>query len=116
MNSALRKRFRVLDQKVISNEWATLSKITLEYHRNNATLQKQVREIYDRGNGAVILLYDSDRRTVILVKQFRYPVFINGFEELFIEAPAGALDEAEPIERIRKEVEEETGYRITEIK
>jgi nudix-type nucleoside diphosphatase (YffH/AdpP family) len=74
------------------------------------------RETYDRGNGATILLYDPQRRTVLLTRQFRYPAFVNGHDDLLIETPAGLLDDASPEDRIRAEVEEETGYRVCNVR
>ena len=108
-------RVRVETVRVLSDDWYVLRKATFAFQRNDGTWQTQNREAYDRGNGAAILLYDPDRRTVILVKQFRYPAFSNGYDELLTEVPAGLLDDAEPEERIRSEVEEETGFRVTKV-
>lgn len=108
-------RVRVQRVETLSDNWYVLKKVTFDFLRNDGTWQTQIRESYDRGNGAAILLYDTDRRTVILVRQFRYPAYVNGADELLIEAPAGLLDEATPEARIRAETEEETGYRIGEV-
>lgn len=108
-------RVRIETVRVLSDDWYVLRKATFAYQRNDGSWQTQNREAYDRGNGAAILLYDPDRRTVILVKQFRYPAFANGYDDLMIEVPAGLLDDAGPEERIRSEVEEETGYRVTRV-
>ncbi len=108
-------RVEVRDVTVLSDDWYTLKKTTFAFQRADGTWQQQSRETYDRGNGAVILLYDPDRHTVVLTRQFRYPAFVNGHDDLLIEAPAGLLDEASPEERIRAEVEEETGYRVREV-
>lgn len=105
-------RVRVQEVKLLSDNWYVLKKTTFAFRRNDGTWQEQSRESYDRGNGAAILLYDLERRTVILVRQFRFPAFVNGADELLIEAPAGLLDDTAPAERIRAEVEEETGYTI----
>ena len=105
-------RVRVEDVTVLSDDWYVLRKTTFSYLRADGTWQRQSRETYDRGNGAAILLYDPERRTVVLVSQFRYPAFVNGHDDLLIEAPAGLLDDADPETRIRAEVEEETGFRI----
>jgi nudix-type nucleoside diphosphatase (YffH/AdpP family) len=109
-------RVRVLDVKVLSDDWYVLKKATFSYRRNDGTWQTQSRESYDRGNGAAILLYDEARRTVVLTRQFRYPAFVNGCDELLIEVPAGLLDHASPEDRIRAETEEETGYRIQDVR
>lgn len=109
-------RIRVEDVTVLSDDWYVLKKTTLSYQRNDGIWQRQSRETYDRGNGATILLYDPDRRTVILTRQFRYPAFVNGHDDLLIEAPAGLLDRAEPEVRIRAETAEETGYRVREVR
>lgn len=108
-------RVRIKEVTLLSDNWYVLKKATFLFRRNDGTWQEQSRESYDRGNGAVILLYDLARRTVILVRQFRYPAFVNGADELLIEAPAGLLDDADPAERIRAEVEEETGYSVRDV-
>jgi nudix-type nucleoside diphosphatase (YffH/AdpP family) len=108
-------RVRVREVRTLSDDWYVLKKTTFDFRRADGTWQTQNRETYDRGNAAVILLYDPDRRTVVLVRQFRYPCFVNGYDDLLIEAPAGLLDDAGPEERIRKETEEETGYRVREV-
>ena len=89
-----------------------LKKTTFDYQRTDGSWQRQNRETYDRGNGATMLLHDPVRRTVVLTRQFRLPVFVNGHDGMMIEAPGGLLEEASPEERIRAEVEEETGYRV----
>ncbi len=109
-------RVRVESVTVLSDDWYVLKKTVFSYRRHDGNWQRQSRESYDRGNGAVILLYDPERRTVILTRQFRYPAFVNGCDELLIEAPAGLLDDAGPEERIRAETEEETGFRIAEVR
>ena len=113
--SSIAARVKVKDVTVLSDDWYTLKKTLFEFQRTDGTWQEQSRETYDRGNGAVILLYDPERRTIILTKQFRYPAFVNGHDDLLIEAPAGLLDEASPEERIRAEAEEETGYSVREV-
>ena len=108
-------RVRVEEVITLSDNWYILKKTVFSYRRNDGTWQRQSRETYDRGDGAVILLYDEARRAVLLVRQFRYPAFVNGHDDLLIEATAGLLDNADPAERIRAEVEEETGYRIKDV-
>jgi nudix-type nucleoside diphosphatase (YffH/AdpP family) len=105
-------RVRIEDVTVLSDNWYVLRKYTIQFRRRDGTWQTQAREVYDRGDGAAVLLYDLDRRTVIVVRQFRLPAFVNGNDDLLIEVPAGVLDQAEPELRIRAEVEEEAGYRV----
>ena len=109
-------RIRVEEVKVLSDDWFILKKTTFAFLRSDGTWQRQSRETYDRGNGATILLYDPRRRTVVLTRQLRYPAFVNGHDDLLIEAPAGLLDAAEPEVRIRAEVEEETGFQVREVR
>jgi nudix-type nucleoside diphosphatase, YffH/AdpP family len=94
----------------------TLKTTTLEWRRNDGEWQTQHRETYDRGNGAALLPYNLARRTVMLVKQFRYPAYVNGCDDLLIEAAAGLLDNESPENRIRSEAEEEIGYRLRDIR
>jgi nudix-type nucleoside diphosphatase (YffH/AdpP family) len=93
-----------------------LKKTTFSFLRGDGPWQRQSRETYDRGNGATFLLYDLERRRVLLTRQFRYPAFVNGHDDLLTEAPAGLLDNASPEERIKAEVEEETGYRVSDVR
>jgi len=109
-------RVRVNGVTVLSDDWYILKKTDFSFRRADGSWQQQSRETYDRGNGATILLYDRVRRTVILTRQFRYPAFVNGHDDLLIEAPAGLLDNADPETRIRAETEEETGFRVREVR
>jgi nudix-type nucleoside diphosphatase (YffH/AdpP family) len=113
---SLTDRVRIREITTLSDDWYVLKKTVFDYQRRDGTWQTQSRETYDRGNGAAILLYDPDRRTVILTRQFRYPAFASGWTELLIEAPAGLLDDASPEARIRAETEEETGYRVQDVR
>ena len=108
-------RVRIEDSKVLSDNHYILKTTTFEWRRNDGSWQTQHRETYDRGNGATLLPYNRKQRTVVLVKQFRYPAYVNGCDDLMIEAAAGLLDNASPEERIRAEAEEETGYRLREV-
>lgn len=102
--------------EVLSDDWYVLKKTAFNYKRVDGSWQTMTRETYDRGNGATILLYNLERGTVILTRQFRYPTFVNGNPEgRLIETAAGLLDSAQPADRIRQEVEEETGYRLKNV-
>lgn len=105
-------RVRVHEVTLLSDNWYVLKTTRFDWLRNDGRWQRMDRETYDRGNGATLLPYDLAQRTVLLTRQFRYPVFANGHDDLLIEAAAGLLDNAAPEERIRAEVEEELGYRL----
>lgn len=112
----MNERVTIKNVEVLSDDWYVLKKTTFDYRRNDGIWQTQSRETYDRGNGATILLYNVAQQTVILTKQFRFPAYVNGLADgLLIETAAGLLDEASPEERIKKEVQEETGYQVTHI-
>jgi GDP-mannose pyrophosphatase NudK len=107
---------KIIDSKVLSDNWYVLRKITYEYSKKDGTKLTQSREAYDRGNGAVILLYNKNQKTVVLTRQFRLPTFVNGNETgMLIEACAGLLDKDNAEDCIRRETEEETGYKITDV-
>ncbi len=106
------ERVRITNQELLSDNWYVLKKLSFELMRRDGSWQAQTREVYDRGNGAVILLYSPVRRTVLLTRQFRMPAHVNGHSGFLIEAAAGLLDNASPEQRIRAEAEEETGYRV----
>jgi len=110
-------KVKILNTEILSNNWYTLKKITYEYLKSDGTLQTQTREAYDRGNGAAILLYNTKQKTVILTRQFRLPSFINGNSTgMLIEACAGLLDKDNPEDCIKRETEEETGYKVTHVR
>jgi GDP-mannose pyrophosphatase NudK len=110
------KNINILKTEVLSNNWYTLNKVTFEATQRDGTSITQEREAYDRGNGSTILLYNRQRGTVILTKQFRLPTYINGNPDgMMIECCAGLLDDDNPEECIRRETEEETGYKITAV-
>ena len=108
---------KIIEEKVLSNNWYVLKKVIFDYKSKQGEWQTQAREAYDRGNGATILLYNKENQTVVLTEQFRMPTYINGNESgMLIEACAGLLDKDNPEDCIRRETEEETGYRINEVK
>ena len=106
------ERVRVGEEKLLSDHWYVLKTTRFDYLRRDGRWQTMSRETYDRGNGAAILLYDPHRRCVLLTRQFRYPVFVNGHDELMVEVPAGVRDAASAEECIRAEAEQEAGVRV----
>ena len=108
---------KILKNEVLSDNWYVLRKLTFQHRLKNGSWVQQVREAYDRGNGATILLYNKTQKTVVLTRQFRLPTFINGNPEgMLIETCAGLLDKENPEECIRRETQEETGYKITDVR
>ncbi|MEG2079534.1 GDP-mannose pyrophosphatase NudK [Chryseobacterium sp.] len=102
--------------EILSNNWYTLKKVTFQIIKDNGETEVQIREAYDRGNGAAILLYNINSKNVILTRQFRLPTYINGNSTGFlIEACAGVLDNDNPEDCIKRETEEETGYKISKV-
>ncbi|WP_153799819.1 GDP-mannose pyrophosphatase NudK [Foetidibacter luteolus] len=109
-------KVKLLHTEVLSDNWYTLRKITYEYVSKDGSRQVHSREAYDRGNGAVILLYNKELKTVVLTRQFRLPSFVNGNPSgMLIEACAGLLDKDNAEDCIKRETEEETGYRISHV-
>ena len=111
------EQIKIIKEELLSDNWYTLKKYTYEILKQDGIRQIQTREVYDRGNGAVILLYNQEFKTVILTRQFRLPSFVNGNKRgVLIEACAGLLDQDNPVEAIKRETEEETGYRIKDVR
>jgi len=109
-------RIRNLETEILSDNWYVLRKVKYEFLGNDGKWQKLTREAYDRGNGATILLYNKTSKTVILTRQFRMPTYLNGNEDGYlIECCAGLLDKNNAEDCIRKETEEETGYKISHV-
>jgi len=106
----------VRDVEVTSDGWHVLRRTTYDYRRRSGRWVTEHRETYDRGNGATILLYDIERRTVLLTRQFRFPVYVNGHPDgMFIETAAGLLDDDDPETAIRREASEELGVELGEL-
>ncbi|KVL58893.1 GDP-mannose pyrophosphatase [Burkholderia territorii] len=114
--AATRERVRIVDTTVLSDDWYVLKKVTFDFQRRDGTWQRLSRETYDRGNGATILLRNAATGDVLLTRQFRMPAFVNGHDGMLLEAAAGLLDDATPEARIRAEAEEETGYRVRNVR
>jgi nudix-type nucleoside diphosphatase (YffH/AdpP family) len=110
-------RINIINTEILSNNWYVLKKVTYEYRQQDGNWTTISREAYDRGNGATILLYNKEKGTVLLTRQFRLPSFINGNESgMLIEACAGLLDKDNAEDCIRRETEEETGYKVSSVK
>jgi nudix-type nucleoside diphosphatase (YffH/AdpP family) len=108
---------KIIDKEILSANWYKLYKYTYTITARNGEELTQSREAYDRGNGATILLYNKEQKTVILTRQFRLPTFVNGNDNgMLIETCAGLLDLDNPEDCIRRETEEETGYRISQVR
>jgi|SRR5512135_2369423 nudix-type nucleoside diphosphatase (YffH/AdpP family) len=109
-------RIRVKNVRVLSDEHYTLKSTIFEWRRADGDWQRLTREVFERDDAAALLAYNLAQRTVILVRQFRYPAYVNGYDDLLTEAAAGLLDKDTPESRIRAEAEEETGYRLKHVK
>jgi nudix-type nucleoside diphosphatase (YffH/AdpP family) len=106
-------RVRIRDVEVLSCDWYVLRKTTFDYRHSDGHWSREQRETYDRGDGATILLYDQERETVLLTRQFRLPAYVNGHPDgMLIETAAGLLEGETPEEAIRREAREETGHAV----
>ena len=113
----MKNPIQIKDTQLLSDNWGILTKVTYEYRNKSGELETHVREIYDRGNGSTILLYNKKQRTVILTRQFRLPTFLNGNPNgMVIEACAGLLEGDTPENCAKKEALEETGYQLTKVR
>jgi nudix-type nucleoside diphosphatase (YffH/AdpP family) len=109
-------KIKIQKTELLSDNWYILNKVTFDYQKKDNSWITQKREVYDRGNGAAILLYNTKQKTVILTRQFRLPTYLNGNENgMMLEVCAGLLDEDNPEQCIIRETEEETGYRLTKV-
>lgn len=107
---------KVTETKLLSDNWYILNKVTFDYQKKDGKVESHIREVYDRGNGAAILLYNTAKKTIILTRQFRLPTYLNGNKTgMMIEVCAGLLDQDNPEQAIIRETEEETGYRLKKV-
>lgn len=109
-------RVRIVDVRTLSDDWYLLEKYIFDFQRHDGSWQRLNREAYDHGDGAAVLLFNREKGTVILTRQFRLPAYINGGEGMLIEVAAGLLEAKDPESRVRQEAEEETGYRISHVR
>lgn len=106
-----------ISKELLSDNWYSLHRVTFDYQCENGQWQTQVREAYNRGNGAAILLYNAQTKKVVLTRQFRMPTYLNGNTDgMMVEVCAGVLEDGNPEETIKREVAEETGYAIEKVK
>ncbi|WP_395049885.1 GDP-mannose pyrophosphatase NudK [Flavobacterium sp.] len=109
-------KIKIQQTDLLSDNWYILNKVTYDYQKEDNPIETHIREVYDRGNGAAILLYNSAKKTVILTRQFRMPTYLNGNASgMMIEVCAGLLDKDHPEQCIIRETEEETGYRLSTV-
>ncbi|WP_208861489.1 NUDIX domain-containing protein [Flavobacterium tructae] len=109
-------KIKVTETQLLSDNWYLLNKVTFDYEMKDGKIESHIREVYDRGNGAAILLYNTSKKTVILTRQFRLPTYLNGNKSgMMIEVCAGLLDQDHPEQAIIRETEEETGYRLQKV-
>jgi nudix-type nucleoside diphosphatase (YffH/AdpP family) len=113
---SISERIRVKNVRLLSDNYGTLKTTTFAWRRADGEWQTQDRETYDRGGAATILPYNLAQRTVVLIRQFRYPAYAAGHNDLMIETIAGLLDGEAPEVRIRAEAEEESGYRLHDVR
>jgi nudix-type nucleoside diphosphatase (YffH/AdpP family) len=106
-------KIRIVGEKILSDDYYPLKKVTYEQRRRDGgDWQELQREVYDSASGAVVLLYNRERRTVVLTRQFRIGARLNGHDGFLLEAAAEVLDDAPPAERAKAEAREETGYEL----
>ena len=109
-------RIENVQNQLLSDNWYVLRKYTYDLIKRNGERQPQSREVYDRGNGATILLYNRPKKTVLLIRQFRMPTYVNGNPTgMLLETCAGLLDNDSPEDCIRKEAIEETGFAVGKV-
>ena len=107
----------VIKDKILSDNYFILRNITYDLTQRNGDVVQHKREVYDRGNGATVLLYNRQKQSVVLVRQFRVATWVNGnLDGMLIETCAGLLDDDEPEACIRKEAIEETGYQVSNVR
>ncbi|OON63632.1 GDP-mannose pyrophosphatase [Massilia sp. KIM] len=107
---------RIIREDVLSDDYFTLKKLSYEQRRADGSWQRQTREVYDNASGAAVLLYDPERRTVLLTRQFRAGARLAGEPGFLIEVPAGMLDDTKPEQRVRVELMEETGVEARKLR
>ncbi|HTJ57521.1 MAG TPA: NUDIX domain-containing protein [Devosiaceae bacterium] len=109
-------RIKIVGEEVLSRDWGILKRTSFEFQRRDGTWQRQVRETYDRGPAAAVLPYCPETGKIILVRQFRFPLFVKGKQAWILEACAGFLDGDDPETCARREAEEESGYRLKSLR
>jgi len=109
-------KINIQTKETLSDYWYTLNKYTFDYQTRSDEWETHTREVYDRGNGACVLLYNTTKKTVVLTKQFRLPTYLNkNTSGMMVEACAGVLDDQTPEDCIRNEILEETGYKVEHV-
>jgi GDP-mannose pyrophosphatase NudK len=112
----MQDRVKIIKENLLYKGWSVLKQYIISYTRRDGAIETQTREIYDSGDGAAVLMYNPSERKILLIRQFRLPVLLNGHADGFIlECPAGMLDEMHPEDTIIKEIKEETGFDVSDV-
>ncbi len=112
----MNERVRVTNKELLAESWGKLTRWSFDLQRRSGDWQSQIRETYDRGDGAATLLYNPEKATVVLIRQFRFPAYFNKESGYLLEVCAGKLDGDDPLTCAKKEAEEETGYRVSDVR
>ena len=107
---------RIVDEQTLSDDYYPLRKVTYEQRRADGSVQTETREVYASDSGATALLYNRERRTVLLTRQFRIGARLAGHDGFMLETAAGVLEGADPRERIKAEIREELGYAVDDLR
>lgn len=107
---------RIVGERTLADDYYPLRKFAYEQRRRDGSVRTEEREVYASADGATALLYDPERRTVLLTRQFRIGAHVSGHHGYLFETAAGVLDGADPAERVRAEIREETGYEVEQVK
>lgn len=113
MSEDISSRVRLRELKALSEQYYTLRLASFDYRRSDGQWQHQTRESYDLGDAAMVLPFDCARDKVLLIQQFRWPVFESGYPQLLIEVIAGKLDGDTPEVCVTREAMEEAGVAIS---
>ncbi len=114
----MKNRLKNITRSILSKDWGTLYKVDFDFLFKDGSWKRLSRESYDRGSGTCILLYNKEKSSVILTKQFRMAIYDENHpnEGMSIEVCAGSIDDGEnPDDCVIREVEEEVGYKIKKV-
>jgi nudix-type nucleoside diphosphatase (YffH/AdpP family) len=116
MSDDIEGRIKLRGLQTLSDNHFVLRKASFDFQRGDGEWQHQERESYDIGDAAAVLPFDKAAGKVLLIEQFRWPVFESGYKKLLVEVIAGKLDGDTAPDCVHKEAMEEAGVTISALR
>ena len=107
--------YQLLHERLVYDQVFQIKKAKIKHDLFDSGSMEVERYCFERGDSVAIVLYEKDTNSLLFTNQFRYPT-IKETTGWILELTAGSVKaDEDPVYRVKKEVEEEIGYQVTDI-